>query len=157
MPIEIERVFLVTNDTWKQQAETGIHYQQSYFTTDEQSSVRVRTAGTKGFITIKGKPNGFSRVEYEYEIPLEEAQAMMNLCPLPPVEKYRHKLPDGDLTWEIDVFIGANADLVMAEIELPTEDTPFSHHSWLGEEVSLDSAYCNARLYKKPFSTWNNK
>lgn len=117
--------------------------------------VRARTAGDKGYITIKGKPNGISREEFEYEIPKADAVEMQKtICVGSLVEKTRYKVPLGGLTWEVDEFAGENKGLVVAEIELHSADTKVSLPAWAGEEVTHDKRYYNAELSKKPYSKW---
>ncbi|MFV0507430.1 MAG: CYTH domain-containing protein [Bacteroidales bacterium] len=154
MAIEIERVFLVKNDAWRRLSYDGKMYQQSYLLTELGRSVRIRIAEDKSFITIKGKPQGIRRAEFEYEIPLDDARQLMAMCDKAPVEKIRYKVKDGDLIWEVDEFLGANAGLIMAEVELPHEDKSYTHWDWLGEEVSYNAKYCNANLYQQPYSKW---
>ncbi|MFV0345262.1 MAG: CYTH domain-containing protein [Bacteroidales bacterium] len=154
MAVEIERVFLVNNDSWRRLSYDGKMYSQAYLLTDLGKSVRVRIVEDKAFLTIKGKPEGISRAEFEYEIPLADAKQLMEMCDKSPVEKIRYKVKDGDLTWEVDEFLGENAGLIMAEVELPSEDAPFTCWSWLGKEVSYEAKYCNASLYQKPYSKW---
>ncbi|MFV0482689.1 MAG: CYTH domain-containing protein [Bacteroidales bacterium] len=154
MAIEIERVFLVKDDSWRSLSYNGKMYIQSYLHTEPGKSVRVRIVEDKAFLTIKGKPEGISRTEFEYEIPLVDAKQLMSMCNNAPVEKIRYNIKDGNLTWEIDEFIGENAGLVMAEVELPSEHTPYTHWEWLSEEVSYEAKYCNSSLYQMPFSKW---
>jgi adenylate cyclase len=152
---EIERKFLVRDDSWRAAAGAGTTYRQGYIPTDGTSTVRVRIAGDKGYVTLKGRTTGLSRSEFEYEVPRADAQAMLEeLCGREQIEKTRHLIPHGDLKWEIDVFAGANAGLIVAEIEVPSEDTEFDRPAWLGEEVSHDRRYTNAALAKSPYSTW---
>ena len=156
MAQEIERKFLVANSTWRENAE-GTLYRQGYVPTQSKTTVRVRVAGDRGYLTIKGPSQGISRSEYEYEIPLSDAEAMLaEICHPPLIEKRRYKIQmDGHL-WEVDEFLGENAGLVLAEIELSSEAETFAHPTWLGEEVSHDPRYRNAYLAKQPYSTWSN-
>ncbi len=154
MAKEIERKFLVVSDDFKQQAE-GIYYRQGYLCSSRERVVRVRVAGEKAFLTIKGANQGITRSEYEYEIPVEEAKEMLdNLCLKPDIEKIRYRVAYEGFVWEVDEFMGLNAGLVVAEIELPDEETLFGKPSWVGEEVSHDPRYYNANLINKPYSEW---
>jgi adenylate cyclase len=151
---EIERKFLVTGDGWREAAR-GTPYRQGFLSTEPERTVRVRAAGSKGTITIKGKSVGARRPEFEYEIPLADAQRMLDtLCKRPLVEKVRYALAWGRHTWEIDVFEGDNAGLVVAEIELGSEDEAFDEPEWLGEEVTDDPRYFNSNLVENPFCAW---
>ncbi|MDD2799265.1 MAG: CYTH domain-containing protein [Bacteroidales bacterium] len=151
MSTEIERKFLVNSDAYKREAE-GVYYRQNYLSNNESGVVRVRIAGDKGYLTIKGKSVGISRSEFEYEIPLDDAEVMLdNLCTLPEIEKVRYRVSFGGFVWEVDEFSGKNEGLVVAEIELPTEDTVFEKPDWVGEEVSDDARYYNSNLLNHPF------
>ena len=151
---EIERKFLVKGNDWPR--EKGKKYRQGYLTLDKERTVRVRLAGDKGYLTIKGENKGASRSEFEYEIPKEEAETLLDQLALKPlIEKTRYKLAQGELTWEIDEFSGANRGLVVAEIELEREDQPFDKPAWLGQEVTDDPRYYNANLVQHPFSEWS--
>jgi adenylate cyclase len=151
---EIERKFLVKGDAWRALAK-GTTYRQGYLNSAKERTVRVRTAEDKGFLTIKGLTVGATRAEYEYEIPFDEGKAMLDaLAEKPLIEKKRYKFPAGDLMWEIDEFLGDNAGLVVAEVELKSEDQAFERPVWLGDEVTGDPRYYNANLIKKPFTRW---
>ncbi len=151
---EIERKFLVVGDRWRAGA-TGTRYRQGFLSTDPQRTVRVRVAGDLGFLTIKGMAVGARRAEYEYEIPVADAEQMLDsLCERPLIEKVRYVLRVGAHTWEIDVFEGENAGLVVAEVELGQEDETFEMPEWLGQEVTHDPRYFNANLVKAPFFSW---
>ena len=153
MGMEIERKFLLSNDNWRTLG-IRIHYAQGYLVADGERTVRVRIAGTEGFLTIKGKSKGFSRKEFEYPIPVDEATEMLQMCTLPAIEKYRTKvLIDGKI-WEIDEFEGENKGLIMAEIELNSEDETFAVPSWIGQEVTGDVRYFNSWLAQNPFKNW---
>ncbi len=156
MPTEIERKFLVTNDSWRATA-TGENYCQGYIaTTAPGRSVRVRIAGAKAYLTIKGPTNGLSRAEYEYAIPLDDAREMLEtLCDRPLIEKIRYRLPIGPLVWEIDEFKGENVGLLIAEVELQTEDQTIELPDWVGEDVSGIPKYYNASLVRRPYSRWS--
>lgn len=154
MAQEIERKFLVADTTWLQAAE-GTSYRQGYLPTQGKNTVRVRIAGDRGYLTIKGPSQGLTRSEFEYEIPLADAEAMLTeLCEFPLIEKRRYKQTVGNHLWEIDEFLGANAGLVIAEIELSSETETFEKPDWLGSEVSHDARYFNASLAKHPYSAW---
>ena len=151
---EIERKFLVCSDAWRERAK-GTLFRQGFLSTEPERTVRVRVAGSRGVLTIKGITVGARRAEYEYEIPLEEAEEMLGaLCVRPLIEKVRYTLSVGAHTWEIDVFEGENAGLIVAEIELAHEDEPFERPAWLGDEVTHDARYFNASLVKAPYETW---
>lgn len=156
MPIEIERKYLVRSDEWRAGA-TGIPYRQGYLCTDKQRTVRVRTAGDKAFLTIKGLSQGSSRAEYEYEIPPDEANQMLDtLCQRPLIEKTRYRIPFGGLVWEVDEFAGENAGLIVAEVELESADQPVKPPPWCGQEVTDDPRYYNACLIANPYRNWAN-
>lgn len=151
---EIERKFLVTGDGWRKLA-TGTHYRQGYLSTVKERTVRVRTIDDKGFLTIKGITVGATRAEYEYAIPVADANAMLNdLCERPLVEKSRHKIKHEGHIWEVDEFKSENQGLILAEIELSDEDERFALPEWIGEEVTGDPRYFNSNLIKNPYTTW---
>jgi len=154
MGTEIERKFLVVGEAWRTLGE-GTRYRQGYLSTVKERTVRVRRAGNKGALTVKGVSVGATRKEYEYEIPAADADEMIDqLCEKPIVEKIRYRIPIGDLTWEVDEFFGVNEGLIVAEVELQSEDQPFDKPDWIGEEVTGDPKYFNANLVARPFSTW---
>jgi adenylate cyclase len=154
MSKEIERKFLVKGDAWRA-LDKGTTYRQGYLNSAKERTVRVRTAEDKAFLTIKGLTLGATRAEYEYAIPFDEGKAMLDaLAEKPLIEKKRYKIPAGDLTWEIDEFLGDNAGLTVAEVELKSEDQAFDRPAWLGDEVTGDTRYYNANLIKKPFTRW---
>ena len=151
---EIERKFLTTGDGWRETAE-GTQYRQGFLSTEPARTVRIRVAGPRGSITVKGKSVGARRPEFEYEIPLADAERMLDtLCKRPLIEKVRYTLAIGPHTWEIDVFEGDNAGLVVAEIELGSEGEAFDKPEWVGEEVTGDPRYFNSNLVAKPYRTW---
>ena len=152
MAKEIERKFLV-QASWQPQDE-GIKIAQGYLSTVPERTVRVRIKGDKGYLTIKGKNQGISRTEFEYEIPRSHAEELLKLAEQPILSKTRYLEQHGNRLWEIDVFAGENQGLVVAEVELPDEQAEFSRPDWLGQEVSGDVRYYNANLIKKPFSLW---
>jgi len=151
MGSEIERKFLVID--WKPRDE-GTYFKQGYLSSVKERVVRVRIAGTKAKLTVKGVTKGVSRAEYEYEIPVGNAQEMLELCEQPLIEKRRHLETVAGKTFEIDVFLGANAGLIIAELELASEVEAFEKPPWLGDEVSGDERYYNNNLILRPYSTW---
>jgi len=154
MAQEIERKFLIKNDSWRNLAQ-GIEYRQGYLSTAKERVVRVRTIADKGFLTIKGITTGISRSEFEYEIPTEDANLMLdNLCERPLIEKKRYKINYLGLVWEVDEFFGDNQGLILAEVELKNEEQVITLPEWIGEEVSGDPKYFNSNLIKNPFTTW---
>lgn len=154
MAQEIERKFLVIGDAWR--TEEGTLIRQGYLHNDINGTVRVRTKGERAYLTVKGGQIGITRTEFEYEIPLEDANQMLDgLCQRPLIEKVRYEVHMDGFTWEIDEFLEENAGLVVAEIELENEDQEFPKPDWLGEEVSQEARYLNANLVKKPYSQWN--
>lgn len=152
MATEIERKFLVTGSAWKSAEPT--YYCQGYLNRDKHRTVRVRVAGECGLITIKGLTTGASRPEFEYPIPLADAKAMLDLCDGPLVEKNRRIVEHAGLKWEVDEFLGDNKGLVIAEIELDSEDQEITLPPWAGAEVTDDPRYYNANLSKTPYSQW---
>ncbi len=157
MGVEIERKYLVQGTGWKEGA-LGVHYRQGYLSSHRERTVRIRTAGDKGYLTIKGITTGAARPEYEYEIPLSEAVEMLaTLCEKPVIEKVRYKIPFGGLLWEVDEFLGENQGLVMAEVELSDEGQLVTLPPWAGPEVTSDVRYYNANLFKNPYSQWKDK
>lgn len=155
MAIEIERKFLVRNDSWRVQAQPGQRYRQGYLATDAHSSVRVRVVGEQGYLNIKSATLGVTRMEFEYKIPWQDAEEMLDrLCEQPLIEKMRYIVEHAGHTWEIDVFEGDNAGLVVAEIELHNQDEAFELPDWAGEEVSHDPRYYNVSLVKHPYKDW---
>jgi len=151
---EIERKFLLAGAGWRGLAD-GIEYRQGYLCADQELTVRVRLAGDRGFLTVKGPTAGASRDEYEYEIPAAEARTMLDtLCPQRQIEKKRYTIVYRGHIWEIDEFFGANQGLVLAEIELSAEDEPFARPDWIGREVTDDVRYANALLCRRPYCDW---
>jgi len=154
MAKEIERKFLVRGNTWRGQ-DGGKRYRQGYLSTVKERTVRVRTTGDKGFITIKGESVSATRSEYEYEIPLVDANEMLDrLCERPLIEKTRYRVSHEGLVWEIDEFEGDNRGLIIAEIELKDETQSVTLPGWIGQEVTGDPRYFNANLVANPFSQW---
>lgn len=156
MGVEIERKFLVKDEVYKKLAVDKILYRQGYLNTSTQNVVRVRVTDHKAFITIKGKTQGITRAEFEYEIPVIDANDMLqSLCEGVIVEKYRYRVPSvNGLFWEVDEFVGDNYGLVIAEIELQAENSSFDKPHWLGEEVSGDERFYNAYLSRYPYNKW---
>ena len=155
MAIEIERKFLVKDESWRVHAEAGVFYSQGYISSSPRSSVRVRIADHAAWLNIKSATTPVRRLEFEYEIPLDDARELLDrLCTDPPVEKVRYHVEYAGRVWEVDVFEGANAGLVVAEIELDDEQDAFESPPWLGAEVSHDSRYYNMNLARLPFSKW---
>ena len=153
MGIEIERKFLVHGTDWKN-TDSQVRIRQGYLQIDP--AVRIRQKGNRGYITIKGRGTNIQRPEFEYEIPLKDAVEMLNtLCPKPQIDKIRYHVQHADHLWEIDEFLGSNAKLVVAEIELTSPDEQFEKPSWVGKEVTHDPAYTNAQLSVRPYSTWS--
>jgi CYTH domain-containing protein len=151
---EIERKFLVKKDTFKTLAQ-GTRYRQGYLNSQKERVVRVRTIDDKGFLTVKGITTGATRVEYEYEIPLKDAEAMLDeLCEKPLIEKNRYKIKQGNFIWEVDEFFGENQGLICAEVELESESQRYDKPEWIGEEVTGDPKYFNSNLIQNPFKNW---
>lgn len=155
MPVEIERKFLVPSPAWREAARESVRIRQAYLATTDRASVRVRIKGdTKATLTIKLPDTGVSRLEFEYEIPLDDAEVLMRVRQGAMIEKVRHHVPFADNLWEVDVFQGENEGLVMAEIELERENQPFERPVWLGEEVTADHRYHNSTLAERPYRSW---
>jgi adenylate cyclase len=154
MAKEIERKFLVIGDGWRGGAP-GTAMRQGYISSQKEHTVRVRLAGDRAFLTLKGVSKGATRDEFEYEIPVADAAAMLSrLCQGPLVEKTRYRVPIEGLIWEVDVFEGDNEGLVVAEVELEREDQVVVVPPWAGAEVTQDARYYNANLAVRPFRTW---
>ena len=163
MGTEIERKYLVKRNEWRSQKELlesqspnlGVRYCQGYIPTNNGTTVRLRIIGDQGYLTIKSRAVGYSRAEFEYPIPLKDAQAMLdNLCLKPLIEKYRYKVMVDNLTWEVDEFLGENEGLIIAEVELETEEQSINIPSWIEREVN-DKKYFNSYLVKHPYSQWS--
>ncbi len=151
---EIERKFLIKGDDWRALAQ-GTMYRQGYLNSAKERTVRVRTVGDRAFLTIKGITVGATRAEYEYEIPFGDCNALLdNLAEKPLIEKKRYKIKQGEFVWEIDEFFGDNQGLIVAEIELVSEDQAFDKPQWVGDEVTGDPRYFNSNLIKHPFTKW---
>lgn len=154
MGIEIERKFLLKDESFKALAESKHSFRQGYIEGSEMATVRVRIADEKGFFTIKSKAVNFSRSEYEYEIPLKDAEEMLDKLCGNKVEKYRYIVMNEGNRWEVDEFLGENAGLLVAELELQSEDETFALPSWLGEEITHDIRYRNSYLAENPYKSW---
>ena len=154
--IEIERKFLVKSHEFKSQAFIQNRIAQGYLNSNPERTVRVRIKGEKGFLTIKGKGNegGMTRFEWEKEIPVEEALLLLNLCEAGKIDKIRFEIKVGNHSFEVDEFFGENEGLIIAEIELSSENESFEKPNWLGEEVTNDERYYNAYLSQNPFKNW---
>ena len=154
MAVEIERKFLVKGDAWRKLG-VGKVYCQGYIHAEKSKTVRVRIIDKQGYLTIKGASVGTARKEFEYPIPLEDAQEMLDdLCNLPLIEKKRYKIPFAGLVWEVDEFFGENQGLIMAEVELTEINQKITLPDWIGEEVSHDPRYFNSNLAKNPYRQW---
>jgi len=152
MPLEIERKFLVLGDAWRSAPHRYLC--QGYLNRDKARTVRVRIAGEQAWLTVKGPSSGAVRSEFEYAVPLEDARQMLALCGPPLIEKNRYLVHHEGHTWEVDEFLGANAGLVVAEIELESETQAFARPAWIGEEVTQHARYFNSNLATHPYSDW---
>lgn len=154
--IEIERKFLVRSDVFKNESKRQVRIVQGFLNTDPLRTVRVRIMGDNGFLTVKGIGNdqGTTRFEWEREIPVLEAEALLKLAEPGVIDKIRYVVPIGRHLFEVDEFFGENQGLIVAEIELQNEDEPFDRPSWLGEEVTGDKKYYNSQLSKRPYGSW---
>ena len=148
MAFEIEHKYLVVDDSYKRMAESSVTIRQGYLNRNPERTVRVRTKGEHGFITVKGKNDGDTRLEFEYEVPLDDARRMLSLCELPILEKERYYVDFGGYRWEIDEFGGSLAPLVTAEIELPESRHDYPLPPFVGKEVTGDPRYYNSNLLK---------
>ncbi len=155
MGIEIERKFLLKNEDWRSEVASRTIIKQGYLNSDKERTVRIRVRNEKGYLTIKGESKNATRQEFEYEIPISDAESMLLLCKKPIIEKTRHLVLVDDKTWEIDDFAGENKGLILAEIELETEEEKFRIPSWVGEEVTQDSRYFNSNLITHPYSRFD--
>lgn len=155
MATEIERKFLVLGDAWR--TGSGTRICQGYLNRDKTRTVRVRIAGEQAYLTVKGATQGNTRAEFEYEIPVQDAEQLLTLCDGPTIDKVRRKITHGDHVWEVDEFLGLNAGLVVAEIELASEDEAFAKPAWVGREVSDDARYFNSQLATNPYGNWRDQ
>lgn len=153
MGVEIERKFLLAGDGWRALG-TAVPMRQGYLSSDKARVVRVRIEGDHAYITIKGKSSGVTRGEWEYPVPVADAEELLALCEQPLVEKVRRRIEYQGHTWEVDEFFGVNQGLVVAEIELKAEDEAFAKPGWIGADVTDDPRYYNSSLVKKPFTAW---
>lgn len=153
MPTEIERKYLVTSERWRS-SDPGRRITQGYLSRDPDRTVRVRIVGNDAFMTVKGRTAGISRTEIEFPITRDDAEAMMQLCIPPLIDKTRYEVNHAGMVWEVDEFHGLNEGLIVAEIELPSEDTPVTLPGWIGLEVSNDFRYANSSLSELPFQQW---
>lgn len=154
MGIEIERKFLVNNTSWKKSIQ-AVRCRQGYLCLGSGNTVRVRIMADKGYITVKGGSEGIVRKEYEYVIPVADAEEMLeSLCAKPLIEKNRFVVEHDGMIWEVDEFFGENSGLVVAEVELEREDQIFSLPGWVGKEVTGDSRFFNAALVRNPYANW---
>ena len=155
MALEIERKFLICSDEWRTQVTHRELLRQGYLSSGSQCSIRARVAGEQAWLNLKARRSGMTRLEFEYPIPVADANEILDeLAQGPILEKYRHLIPAGEYVWEVDEFLGANAGLIVAEIELPSETAQFERPSWLGEEVTEDERYYNFNLAQKPYTEW---
>jgi adenylate cyclase len=155
MALEIERKFLIRDESWRADVARTERLRQGYLATTMRASVRVRVSGERAWLGLKGRVIGASRPEYEYAVPLAEADEMLrNLCAEGHVEKLRHHVPHAGHEWEVDEFLGDNAGLVVAELELAREDEPFERPGWLGLEVTHDERYYSSSLARSPWPQW---
>ncbi|MDB5137697.1 MAG: hypothetical protein JWP37_4300 [Mucilaginibacter sp.] len=155
MGAEIERKFLVEHEKWALvDKPAGTHYRQGYIVSNKKQTVRVRISDTKGFLNLKSKVSEITRKEFEYEIPLEDGIEILNLFTKNGTEKVRYRIPFKGKIWEVDVFLGDNTGLVVAEIELISEDEEFEVPGWITKEVTDDGRYANSNLAVHPFKEW---
>ena len=156
MATEIERKFLIHQPPLEHWGD-GVEMRQGYLARGEQATARVRIAGNQGWLTIKGQTIGISRPEFEYPIPVEDAQDLIALCEGGVIKKRRWHVPHQGHVWEVDVFEGDNAGLMIAEIELHSEDEAFARPPWIAEEVSGDPRYFNGYLSRHPYQSWDTQ
>jgi adenylate cyclase len=155
MSFEIERKFLVRGDGWRKLTQRRIRIRQAYLASNSKNSIRIRIKDDKtATLTVKSKPSSLRRLELEYTVPLLEAEAMMQLRQGAVIEKIRHVVPWNDLEWEIDVFLGSNAGLIIAEIELDNEHQQFCMPEWIGREITGQLQYYNSALVTQPYCEW---
>ncbi len=155
MALEIERKFRVSSDAWRAEVRRSTLLRQGYLANTARASVRVRVDEQRGWLSVKAMRTGTTRDEYEVQIPLSDAREMLErLCEGLPIEKWRHIVEHGGRQWEIDEFLAENAGLVIAELELESEDAAFERPAWLGREVTHEERYYNVRLSERPFRHW---
>ena len=154
MGVEIERKFLLKDDAWRSEGK-GTRYLQGYLVRSGKRTVRIRTAGNKGYLTVKGADWNGIRSEYEYPIPVDDAERMLDeLCEKPLIDKIRYRILYRGNIWEVDEFMGENQGLILAEVELESPDTPLECPPWIGREVTGEARYINANLVSRPFAEW---
>jgi adenylate cyclase len=160
--IEIERKFLVVGEGWRAQVVKSVRMAQGYINdmaalreARQNASVRVRIAGDQAFLNLKSRELGRSRQEFDYPIPVDDAEALLRLCVGGLIDKVRHYIPQDGLTWEVDEFAGDNTGLVVAELELPAVDAAFGRPDWLGREVTEEQRFYNLALAERPYSRWS--
>lgn len=156
MALETERKFLVISEAWRQLGN-AVPYAQGYLSRGSGRTVRVRIAGEKAYLTIKGPVIGITREEFEYPIPIEDAKSMLPLCDGPVIEKTRTTIPIGSHVWEVDEFSGENAGLIVAEVELSEPSESVVEPEWVGPEVTGDPRYYNSNLTVHPFREWREQ
>ena len=155
MGLEIERKFLVRDDAWRAQAVRSLRLRQGYLANTARSSVRVRSSGDTAWLSVKSMTRELVRLEFEYRIPVAEAAQMLDaLCEPPLLDKVRHYVPVGRHEWEVDEFLGDNAGLVVAELELDAPDERYEPPAWLGAEVTHEARYYNFNLVARPYAAW---
>jgi adenylate cyclase len=159
MGIEIERKFLLRDDSWRDMINSSERMKQGYLSQGEHRSIRVRVSGdNRAWLNIKSSRDGINRLEFEYPLPVEDAEEMLAKVAFRPfIDKTRHYIKLGKHTWEVDEFYGENQGLIVAEIELDDADENFQKPDWLGEEVSSDPRYYNSNLIKNPFNQWSDE
>lgn len=157
MAIEIERKFRVLDDSWRVLAHRRTLLRQGYLANTAKASIRVRVAGDEGWVSVKSMTPGLSRSEFEYPVPRADAEALLKLCDGPLLEKWRHLVQHDADEWEIDEFLGDNAGLVVAELELDSESQAFAQPAWLGEEVTQQERFYNFRLSQHPYRRWSQE
>jgi CYTH domain-containing protein len=155
MPLEIEHKYLVRKDLWYAvHKPNGVNIRQGYLLSDPEKTIRIRIAETSAFLTIKGPTKNATRSEFEYPIPLGEAEVLIQLCTLPVIEKVRYRMEHAGKIWEVDEFFGENEGLILAEIELIFAEEKYEKPAWVGDEVTNDPRYYNAYLAEHPYSGW---
>lgn len=153
--MEIEHKYLVRKDLWYAVHKTvGVNIRQGYLLTDPEKTIRIRITGTQAFLTIKGPSENATRAEYEYPIPITEAEELLQLCSNPVIEKTRYRIEYEGKTWEVDEFFGENEGLIIAEIELTSAEEKYTKPAWVGDEVTSDPRYYNAYIAQHPFAGW---
>ncbi len=157
MAVEIERKFLVENDLWREQVISSSDMKQAYISNQTNATVRIRIADDIAYLTIKGPTQGISRDEFEYTIPIDDAQQMLDLRDaVLVIEKTRYKVKCGEHIWDLDIFYGENSGLKVAEVELKSETEEFELPAWVGAEVTGDRRYANSRLAEEPYCNWRD-